>query len=213
MRDLPHLATRLFDTPHLIRRGKLDTILSVVEPKLLENLPPRGRYMQASDVVSRRNAARFPRNGIVVIPIVGTLVRRGSWLAVSFGGRRRLLSAADIVPQHRPGLQPLRHSGQRVRLAVASCRIGGGAGRGGETCAPAPCRPIPSRRTMSRCRTRSWCMSRRALMHRSISDRWWSMAPEKHRRTSKRPYNVSLRDRRPISAETFCRALATRGRT
>lgn len=67
---LPHLASRLYGTPLLIARAKLDVILSVLgnrigwpQPETALPLPPP------------RPCAETPP-GIALIPVVGTLVRR-----------------------------------------------------------------------------------------------------------------------------------------
>lgn len=67
---LPHLASRLFGTPLLVHRAKLDVILAVLGHRLdiqataadLALPPPRAR------------PAASP--GIAVIPVHGTLVKR-----------------------------------------------------------------------------------------------------------------------------------------
>ncbi|MBF0354960.1 MAG: S49 family peptidase [Alphaproteobacteria bacterium] len=78
MTDLPHIASRLFATPLLIARAKLDVILNVIGPRLngtpLEDLPPH----PARDL-------EITPEGIAVIPVVGTLVARSSYLAAASG--------------------------------------------------------------------------------------------------------------------------------
>lgn len=65
----PHLAGRLFNTPLLVDRPKLDTLLAVLKPKLegepvnFGGTPSRSGYDVTSD-------------GIAIIPVIGTLVRR-----------------------------------------------------------------------------------------------------------------------------------------
>lgn len=94
-----HLASRLFGTPLLIARSKLDVILAVLGPRLglLESeakaaLPP-----------ARSVAASYPV-GIAVIPVHGTLVRRSLGVDAASGltsyseiGAR--LDAALVDPQ------------------------------------------------------------------------------------------------------------------
>lgn len=70
MIGLPHLASRLFNTPLLIQRAKLDVILSVLSPRLDLHLsaPPWVEPRTRDDVLHGE--------GIAVLPIHGTLVQR-----------------------------------------------------------------------------------------------------------------------------------------
>lgn len=76
---LPHLASRLFGTPLLVHRAKLDVILAVLGDRL--NIQP-----PAADL-----ALPGPRNlpsgtpGIAVIPVHGTLVKRTAGLEAASG--------------------------------------------------------------------------------------------------------------------------------
>lgn len=76
---LPHLASRLFGTPLLVHRAKLDVILAVLGDRL--NIQP-----PAADL-----ALPGPRNmpsgtpGIAVIPVHGTLVKRTAGLDAASG--------------------------------------------------------------------------------------------------------------------------------
>lgn len=65
---LPHIAGRVFDTPLLIARAKLDTILGVIVPRLRGEALPFGAKPTLRDYEVM--------NGVAVIPIVGTLMRR-----------------------------------------------------------------------------------------------------------------------------------------
>jgi capsid assembly protease len=89
---LPHLAARLFGTPLLIHRAKLDVILSVLGPRL-------GIGTDAAiDVRTALPAARPslpPDSGIAVLPIHGTLVKRTGGLEAASG----LASYHDIGVQ------------------------------------------------------------------------------------------------------------------
>ena len=95
---LPHLAARLFGTPLLVHRAKLDVILAVLGERLNLAAP-------AADLaipVPRVTPAQPP--GIAVIPIHGTLVKRvlgveaASGLT-SYGGIAQELEAALADPQ------------------------------------------------------------------------------------------------------------------
>ena len=82
MTDLPYLASRLYGTPLLIARPKLEVILGVVARKLagdtLATAPPSG-----ADVALAGDLQIL--EGIAVIPILGTLVRRSSYLGAASG--------------------------------------------------------------------------------------------------------------------------------
>jgi signal peptide peptidase SppA len=75
MIPIPHLAARVFNTPLLIQRAKLDVILSVLAPKFeLQTLPPpqMGPPTPAPTLANEQ--------GIYVLPIHGTLVQRTTGL-------------------------------------------------------------------------------------------------------------------------------------
>ena len=80
MTDLPYLASRLYGTPLLIARPKLEVILGVMARKLagdtLATPPPEA--LARSDV-------QITEAGIALIPILGTLVRRSSYLDAASG--------------------------------------------------------------------------------------------------------------------------------
>ncbi|WP_020406552.1 S49 family peptidase [Hahella ganghwensis] len=86
--QLAHLASRLYGTPLLIARPKLDIILSVLGsriglPEVSAALPP----------VPARAPVQAAQQGIAIIPIHGTLVRRTIGLEAASG----LMSYADIA--------------------------------------------------------------------------------------------------------------------
>jgi signal peptide peptidase SppA len=74
MHPLPHLATRIFDTPLLIAPQKLEVILAALAPRLGIEAPP------VSAAVSVERASRKPYevtpDGIAIIPVEGTLVHK-----------------------------------------------------------------------------------------------------------------------------------------
>ena len=77
---LPHLAARLFGTPLLIHQPKLEVILSVLGPRMgLPDLAAQGGYVRPE-----RTSPENP-DGIAVIPIHGTLVRRTLGLEADSG--------------------------------------------------------------------------------------------------------------------------------
>lgn len=91
MRDLPHLASLVFNRPLLVRADIGRQIIDAIGPRIL-NGDAMGRTdiaaeferptREARSGSSRRLAggAYMERDGIAVLPIVGSLVRRGSWL-------------------------------------------------------------------------------------------------------------------------------------
>jgi signal peptide peptidase SppA len=77
MTILPHIAGRVFDAPLLIARAKLDTILGVIGPRLRGESLPFGSKPIARDYEIS--------NGVAIIPVVGTLVRRTVGLEAQSG--------------------------------------------------------------------------------------------------------------------------------
>lgn len=84
---LPHLASRLFGTPLLVHRAKLDVILAVLGDRL--NIQP-----PAADL-ALPGPRKLPSgtHGIAVIPVHGTLVKRTAGLDAASG----LTSYAEIA--------------------------------------------------------------------------------------------------------------------
>lgn len=95
MRDLPLVASLIFDTPLMVHRRKANTILSAIGPRILDGFELRAADIPRQDrqePMAARGAARYYSGGgylwnfgIAVLPIVGTLVRRGSWLDAESG--------------------------------------------------------------------------------------------------------------------------------
>jgi capsid assembly protease len=75
MQSLPHLATRVFDTPLLIAPQKLDVILAVLAPRFGLD-PPPATVAAASGEKPVRKPYEVTPDGIAVIPIEGTLVHK-----------------------------------------------------------------------------------------------------------------------------------------
>ena len=89
---LPHLASRIFGTPLLVHRAKLDVILSALGPRLGIDSPISA---DAKDLLAAVPAPRPNMQGavgIAVIPIHGTLVKRTLGLEAASG----LTSYQDI---------------------------------------------------------------------------------------------------------------------
>jgi signal peptide peptidase SppA len=85
---LVHLASRLYGTPLLIARSKLDVILSVLGPRIgLTHIEASAPTMALREMPERR------RGGIAIIPIHGTLVRRAMPVEAASG----LISYGEIA--------------------------------------------------------------------------------------------------------------------
>ena len=82
MTDLPYLASRLYGTPLLVARPKLEIILGVVARKLagdtLATPPP-------ANVDTGMTGGLQVQDGIAVLPVLGTLVRRASYIGAASG--------------------------------------------------------------------------------------------------------------------------------
>jgi signal peptide peptidase SppA len=79
MTDLPYLASRLYGTPLLIARPKLEVILGVVGRKLA------GDALAAPPADANMTGDLQVQDGIALLPILGTLVRRSSYLGAASG--------------------------------------------------------------------------------------------------------------------------------
>lgn len=95
--QLPHLASRLYGTPLLVARSKLDIILSVLGERI--QWPERQAALPLPPPRSRADAPP----AIAVIPVYGTLVRRALGLdaasgLTSYGEIGAMLDAATADP-------------------------------------------------------------------------------------------------------------------
>lgn len=82
MTDLPYLASRLYGTPLLIARPKLEVILGVVARKLAGDTLATP---QPATVDTGMTGGLQNLEGIAVIPVLGTLVRRASYIGAASG--------------------------------------------------------------------------------------------------------------------------------
>jgi signal peptide peptidase SppA len=80
MNALPHIAARLFNTPLLIHRAKLDAILAALGPRVGWPMLQGAALMPAPQTTPTTK-----QDGIAVIPIHGTLVRRALALEAASG--------------------------------------------------------------------------------------------------------------------------------
>ena len=92
MTALVHLASRLYGTPLLIARAKLDTLLAVLGPRI--GLRPAELALPVIAPSSTEPVPTMP--GIAIIPIHGTLVRRALGLDAASGLTSYARIAADI---------------------------------------------------------------------------------------------------------------------
>src|SRR6188768_1572385 len=95
--QLPHIAARLYGTPLLINRSKLDVILSVLGNRIdWQEVQHLAKDANLSDSVMATSISNkeIPYNspGIAIIPVQGTLVKRTLGLEASSG----LTSYAEI---------------------------------------------------------------------------------------------------------------------
>ncbi|PIT68285.1 S49 family peptidase [Bartonella tribocorum] len=84
--DMPFLASRLFGVPHMLASTKLDIILNALAPRLFagEKFPIEA-YSQGNTEALRPPETYVVQNNVAIIPVHGTLVRRGAWLGALSG--------------------------------------------------------------------------------------------------------------------------------
>lgn len=114
--QLLHLASRLYGTPLLIARSKLDVILSVLGPRI--GLPDMDAALPMSIPKAATSAAQ---PGIAIIPVYGTLVRRAMGLEVASG----LTSYAEIAARLDAALADPQVSGILLDLDSPGGEAGG----------------------------------------------------------------------------------------
>jgi signal peptide peptidase SppA len=118
MTDLPYLASRLYGTPLLIARPKLEVILGVVARKLagdtLATPPP-------ANVDAGMTGGLQIVDGITILPILGTLVRRSSYIGAASG----LTSYHDIE-----AMAEAAFADPEVRAVLLEIDSGGGEAGG-----------------------------------------------------------------------------------
>ncbi|WP_375692474.1 S49 family peptidase, partial [Bartonella sp. AP4SXKL] len=84
--DMPFLASRLFGVPHMLASTKLDIILNALAPRLFEGEKfPIEAYSQENTEALRPPETYVVQNNVAIIPVHGTLVRRGAWLGALSG--------------------------------------------------------------------------------------------------------------------------------
>ncbi len=96
MTILPHIASRVLDTPLVIGQAKLEAILAVIGPRIGIEAPASGRLgisnregLPAPAVMNgdgqRRGVNLVTPEGIAVIPVFGTLVKRAGAIEAASG--------------------------------------------------------------------------------------------------------------------------------
>jgi capsid assembly protease len=81
--NLSYLATRVFGAPLMIHQGKLDAILGALGPRL--GMPALLSDDEDDDEPAPRSSA-VNKDGVAVIPVLGTLVKRGASLMAAQSG-------------------------------------------------------------------------------------------------------------------------------
>lgn len=112
-RNIPHLASRLFDQPLLVDERKLETIIPIFERKMTGI--PLDQNLSADDYRDDGGYTVDVENGIAVIPIIGTLIRRSTWLDAYSG----LQSYSQIQENIDTALSDARVKG--ILLHIDSC--------------------------------------------------------------------------------------------
>jgi capsid assembly protease len=115
MTDLPHLAARLYGTPLMIARPKLAVILEALGPRLA------GGSLPMPSGATDRPAPQIIEPGIAVVPVLGTLVRRSSYLAAASG----LTAYADIGDEVEAVLSSADVRGVLLELDTPGGEAGG----------------------------------------------------------------------------------------
>lgn len=87
MFDLPHVASRLFGTPLMIGRAKLEVILGTLAPRLMG-----GPTTPIAPATAPKPLVSMAPEGVAVVSVVGTLVGRSGYLDAASG----LLSYGDV---------------------------------------------------------------------------------------------------------------------
>jgi signal peptide peptidase SppA len=87
MHDLPHIAARLYGTPLLVARAKLDVILGALGPRLA------GQALSFDADAAPSTEMAVTPDGIAIVPVIGTLVARSGYLGAASG----LTAYSDIA--------------------------------------------------------------------------------------------------------------------
>ncbi|OAN44959.1 S49 family peptidase [Magnetospirillum moscoviense] len=113
MPNIPHIAARLYGTPLLVARSKLDVILGALGPRLAgQSISFDGEPAPSADVA-------VTPDGIAIVPVVGTLVARSGYLGAAsgltgYGDIADAIEAAATDPGVRAILLDVDSSGGEV---------------------------------------------------------------------------------------------------
>lgn len=84
--DMPFLASRLFGVPHMLASTKLDVILNALAPRIFSGEKfPIGSFSQREADSFRPPETYVVQNNVAILPVHGTLVRRGAWIGALSG--------------------------------------------------------------------------------------------------------------------------------
>lgn len=117
MLRLPHIASHVFDTPLMIEENRLEQIIQVLRPRL------------TGEITELRNDSDDPMqeermtviDGVAVIPVMGTLMQRASWLEAASG----MTSYETLARKLREALES-----PEVKAVLLEFDSGGGAAAG-----------------------------------------------------------------------------------
>ena len=124
MTMLPHIASRVLDTPLVIGQAKLEAILAVIGPRIGIEAPAPA--VMNGDT-RRHGAYLVTPEGIAVIPVFGTLVKRAGAIdatsgLTSYGHLEEQIMDATTDPGVRAVLLDIDSPGRRGRRRVRSFR-------------------------------------------------------------------------------------------
>ncbi|MFT4347588.1 S49 family peptidase [Bartonella ancashensis] len=120
--DMPFLVSRLFGVPHMLASTKLDIILNAIAPRIFEGGKfPIGAFSQEDISHLKPPEAYAVKNQVAIIPVHGTLVRRGAWLGAMSG----LTSYEGLRASFREAIQQ-----SDVRAVLLDIDSGGGEAGG-----------------------------------------------------------------------------------
>ncbi|WP_396584228.1 S49 family peptidase [Bartonella grahamii] len=115
--DMPFLVSRLFGVPHMLASTKLDIILNALAPRLFEGEKfAIGAFGQGDTEALRPPETYVVQNNVAILPVHGTLVRRGAWLGAlsgltSYEGLRASFREAMAQPDVRAVLLDIDSGG------------------------------------------------------------------------------------------------------
>ncbi|WP_375677179.1 S49 family peptidase [Bartonella sp. AP88XZML] len=115
--DMPFLASRLFGVPHMLASTKLDVILNALAPRLFEGEKFALKAFAQGDTEALSPPETYVvQNNVAILPVHGTLVRRGAWLGAlsgltSYEGLRASFREAIAQPDVRAVLLDIDSGG------------------------------------------------------------------------------------------------------